>query len=184
MAKLKVPVTASDHSLGEEEAPAVLVEYGDYQCPHCAHAQPVIHALIKHFGERLRFIFRHFPLSQIHPEAEPAAETAEFAAAQNRFWEMHDAIFKNQQSLGLPLLSELTRGLGLSPEDLLEALKAKTYAPVVREQFMGGVRSGVNGTPTFFINGVRFDGPAGFEDLVEAIDAQLARAKIRRQRAG
>jgi protein-disulfide isomerase len=184
MAKLKAPVAASDHTLGEDDAPVTLVEYGDYQCPHCAHAHPIVKALRKRFGARLRFVFRHFPLSQIHPEAEAAAETAEFAAAHGRFWEMHDAIFENQDRLGLPLLAELAVDLGLSREDLAEALRSKQYAPAVREQFMGGVRSGVNGTPTFFINGQRYDGRVEFEHLAEAIDAELSGAKVRRERAG
>jgi len=182
MAKLKVPVAASDHILGQPDAPATLVEYGDYQCPHCGHAHPIVKAVRKHFGERMAFVFRHFPLTQIHPEAENAAEAAEFASAHQRFWEMHDAIFENQERLGLPLLSELAAELQLSPEDLVEALRTQKYAPVVREQFLGGVRSGVNGTPTFFINGQRFDGPAEFNDLVEAVEAAMPKA--RGERAG
>jgi protein-disulfide isomerase len=184
MAKLKVPVAASDHVLGEADAPATLVEYGDYQCPHCGHAQPVIKAVRTHFRDRLRFVFRHFPLSQIHPQAEIAAEATEFAAAHGRFWEMHEGIFANQDSLGLPLLSELAAQLKLSPEDLVQALRTQEYAPVVRADFLGGVSSGVNGTPTFFINSQRYDGPAEFEDLAEAIDAALPAAKARRERAG
>jgi len=112
-------------------------------------------------------------LNEMHPDAEVAAETAEFAASQDRFWEMHDAIFENQDSLGLPLLLELAEKLSLSAEALEQALNDGEYAKRVKEDFLGGVRSGVNGTPTFFINGHRHDGPFEFEDLVEAIGTQM-----------
>jgi protein-disulfide isomerase len=112
----------------------------------------------KRFVKHVNFVFRHFPLSQIHPNAEPAAESAEFAGAHDQFWEMHDEIFENQERLGLPLLFAWAEGLGLSASDLRNALLSKEYAPKVRADFLGGVRSGVNGTPTFFINGERHDG--------------------------
>src|ERR1700722_9634462 len=107
MASLKVPVSASDHIQGAANAPIVLVEYGDYECPHCGHAYPIVKRVQKHFGKRLAFVFRNFPLNEIHPNAESAAEAAEFAGASGQFWEMHDAIFENQDSLGVPLLLEL-----------------------------------------------------------------------------
>jgi protein-disulfide isomerase len=174
MATLKVPVTANDHAQGDESAPITLVEYGDYQCPHCGHAHPIVQRVQKHFGKRLRFVFRNFPLNEIHPEAESAAETAEFAAAHKKFWEMHDAIFANQEDLGMPLLQELVKSLGLSETELDRALSSEQYASRVKDDFMGGVRSGVNGTPTFFINGHRHDASFEFEELVDAIDTQLA----------
>jgi protein-disulfide isomerase len=172
MATLKVPVTSNDHIQGDEHAPITLVEYGDYQCPHCGRAYPIVQQVQKHFGKRLRFVFRNFPLNEIHPSAEIAAETAEFAGAHKQFWQMHDAIFENQESLGEPLLLELAQTMRLSVPELRNALTSNEYAPRVKDDFMGGVRSGVNGTPTFFINGHRHDGPFEFEDLVEAIDAQ------------
>jgi protein-disulfide isomerase len=184
MTKLRVPVGLADHTLGDEHAPVTLVEYGDYQCPHCGHAHPIVKAMRKHFGRQLRFVYRHFPLTQIHPVAEPAAEAAEFASAHERFWEMHDALFENQESLGLPLLADLARDLGLSSQDLAGALESHEFLPKIKEDFMGGVRSGVNGTPTFFINGYRYEGLYEFENLVEAIDEQLASAKIQQRRAG
>jgi protein-disulfide isomerase len=172
---LKVPVTAADHVQGElATALVTLVEYGDYECPHCGHAYPIVKQVQRHFGGRVAFAFRNFPLSEIHPHAEAAAETAEFAAAHDRFWEMHDALFENQASLGPALLRGLSGALGLSQESLEFALAGKQYAERVRADFLGGVRSGVNGTPTFFINGQRHEGPFGYEDLVEAIDARLA----------
>jgi protein-disulfide isomerase len=173
MATLKAPVTPGDHIQGDEQAPVVLVEYGDYECPHCGHAYPIVKQVQKHFGKRLGFVFRNFPLSEMHPNAEAAAESAEFAAAQGRFWEMHDGIFENQDAIGRPLLLELAERLGISTQALDRALDDGEYAPRVKEDFLGGVRSGVNGTPTFFINNHRHDGPFEFEDLVEAIDARL-----------
>jgi protein-disulfide isomerase len=173
MALLKIPIASDDHIQGGEHAPVTLVEYGDYECPHCGHAYPIVKRVQKHFGKQLRFVFRNFPLREIHPNAENAAEAAEFAAAHERFWEMHDAIFENQADLGLPLLLELAKKLRLSVPDLSNALTARQYASRVRDDFLGGVRSGVNGTPTFFINGERHEGPFEFEDLVAAIDARV-----------
>jgi len=177
-----VPVGQADHVLGEEHAPVTLVEYGDYECPHCGHAHPIINAVRKHFGKQLRFVFRNFPLTEIHPHAEMAAEAAEFAGANGRFWEMHDAIFENQQRLEASFLVQLARKLGLPSDDLIGALEKHQYLPRIKEDFMGGVRSGVNGTPTFFINGERYEGSWEFEGLVEAIEERLPR-KTERSRA-
>jgi protein-disulfide isomerase len=173
MSMLRAPVTPHDHIRGPAGAPVTLVEYGDYECPHCGAAHPIVNLVQEHFGPRLRFVFRHFPMNQVHPNAESAAESAEFAGVHRRFWEMHDGIYENQDRLGLPLLFALAGALGLSEPDLRAALASGTYAPKVRSDFLGGVRSGVNGTPTFFINGVRHDGTYAFDDLVAAIELQL-----------
>jgi len=173
MATLREPVTSNDHIAGDENAPVILLEYGDYECPHCGHAHPIVQRVQKHFGKRLGFVFRNFPLNKMHPNAESAAETAEFAAAHGRFWEMHDGIFENQDSLGPPLFLELAEALKLATKDLETALTTGEYAPRVKSDFLGGVRSGVNGTPTFFINGHRHDASFEFDDLVAAIDARL-----------
>jgi protein-disulfide isomerase len=173
MATLKVPVTESDHVQGSADALVTLVEYGDYECPHCGHAHPIVKLLQTQFGEQLRFVFRNFPLREVHPNAETAAESAEFAGVNDRFWEMHDAIFENQDAIGLPLLFELAEGLELSATELRDALEARQFEARVHEDFRGGVRSGVNGTPTFFINGHRHDGPFELDDLVEAIERQM-----------
>jgi protein-disulfide isomerase len=170
---LKIPVTSKDHIQGQENAPVVLVEYGDYECPHCGHAYPIIQRVQKHFGDRLAFVYRNFPLNQIHPNAEAAAETAEFAGDHQRFWEMHDAIFENQRSLSPQLLLALAVKFDLSEVELEQALGNGQYTQKVKSDFIGGARSGVNGTPTFFINGDRHDGPFEFEDLVAAIDGRL-----------
>jgi protein-disulfide isomerase len=113
MAKLKVPVGPDDHVQGPADAPVTLVEYGDYECPHCGHAYPIVKALQKRFGKQLRFAFRNFPLREIHPYAEAAAESAEFAATHGKFWEMHDLIFENQNSLSEQMLGELAQRLTL-----------------------------------------------------------------------
>jgi protein-disulfide isomerase len=171
MSKLAVAVSAKDHHQGNADAAATLVEYGDYQCPSCGQAYPIVKRVQKHFGKRLSFVFRNFPLSQMHPYAESAAETAEFAGAEGKFREMHDLLYENQDRLGEEgLLEELAQEVPLSAEKLQEALKAKEFQPHVRADFTGGVRSGVNGTPTFFINGQRHDGGYDFASLVDAIE--------------
>jgi len=177
MATLKVPVKPTDHIQGSKNALVTLVEYGDYECPYCGRAYPIVKRVQKHFGDRLAFVFRNFPLNEMHPNAEVAAEAAEFAAAHGKFWEMHDGIYENQSALGVPFLLELAESLTLSAEDLSTALTDHQYAQRVRDDFLGGARSGVNGTPTFFIDAQRNDGSFEFEDLVAAIDARLAHAK-------
>ena len=177
MAVLKIPVTPDDHVQGDERAAVTLVEYGDFECPHCGHAYPIVKRVQQRFGRLLRFVYRHFPLNEIHPNAESAAEAAEFAAAQGRFWEMHDGLFENQAILSLSLLLELAGALGLSAPGLRGALAKREYISRVRDDFLGGVRSGVNGTPTFFINGHRHDGAFEFDDLVRSIEARAGQTK-------
>ena len=177
MATLKIPITSADHFQGPESAEVTLTEYGDYECPYCGRAYPIVKRVRKHLGKRLRFVFRNFPLVEMHPHAEAAAETAEFAGAHGKFWEMHDLLFERQERLGGPLFLELAEKLELPATDLAEALEDGTFKSRVRGDFTGGVRSGVNGTPTFFIDGLRHDGPFDFESLVNAIDAAMSPAK-------
>ena len=172
---LKVAVSAEDHVQGDANAPVVLVEYGDYQCPHCGHAYPIVKRVQKHFGERLAFVFRNFPLNEIHPEAEGAAEAAEFAGTRDRFWEMHDGIFENQEELGGEMLVQLAESLKLPEQGVDRSPGGGEFTARVKKDFLGGVRSGVNGTPTFFINGERHDGAFEYEDLVAAIEERLSR---------
>src|SRR5262245_41853231 len=127
MTMLKVPVTADDHVQGPPDAPVTLVEYGDYQCPHCGHAYPIVKAVQKHFGRHLRFVFRNFPLGEMHPMAEPAAEAAEFAGAHGKFWEMHDLIFQDQADLSPQLLLQLGARTGLDQGELRLALEQHTF---------------------------------------------------------
>ena len=158
MSKLALPVGTRDHVQGGEHASITLVEYGDYECPHCGRAYPIVKAVQKHFGKKLRFVFRNFPLNEAHPHAEVAAETAEAAAAQGMFWEMHDALFENQGALDVDDLIVYATNLGLDVERVARELQARVHLPRVKEDFMSGVRGGVNGTPTFFVDGERFDG--------------------------
>jgi protein-disulfide isomerase len=171
MAMLKVPLTPLDHRIGDPDAPVELVEYGDYQCPYCAMAQPIVAELVRNFGNDLTLVFRHFPLTEVHPQAQMAAESAEFAGAHGMFWQMHDMLFANQARLSLPVVFAIAERLNLSTTELREALASGRYADKVRNDFMGGVRSGVNGTPCFFINGVRHDGAYSFPALAAAIAA-------------
>ena len=169
--QLKPEVSDQDHIQGRADAEVTLVEYGDYECPHCGRAHPVVKRLQKHFGDSLRFVFRNFPLTEIHPLAEPAAESAEFAATNGKFWEMHDGIFEHQFQLSRELLLTLARKNGIEAEVLVEALEKGIYRERVKKDFMSGVRSGVNGTPTFFINGRRHDAAPDYESLVDGIEA-------------
>jgi protein-disulfide isomerase len=175
---LKVPVTSADHSQGPENAPLTVVEYGDYQCPGFGQAYPIVKQIQKHFGKRLRFVFRNFPLNESHPEAESAAETAEFAGARGKFWQMHDALYENQDRLGVELYGTLAKKLGLSQPDLEASLEAGTRSERVRADFSGGVRSGVNGTPTFYINGIRHEASFDFETLSAALQHAIEVVKM------
>ncbi len=174
---LRVPVNEKDHLQGSPDAQCTLVEYGDYQCPHCGHAHPIVKRVQKHFGKKLCFVFRNFPLAEMHEHAESAAEVAEYAGAHGKFWQMHDALFANQEDLGGPLYSRLAEQFELSPQELRKAVENHEYLERVKADFSGGVRSGVNGTPTFFINGKRHDGAFDYQDLVDAIQRTLESAK-------
>jgi len=173
---LRRPVSEQDHAAGSADAPLTLIEYGDYQCPHCAAADPVVRALQKTFGKDLRFVFRNFPLAEMHPAAEPAAEFAEGAAVQGKFWEAHDAIFAwsrrhGPASLGTEAFASIAKSLQLDGAQLEADIENHRYLERIRDDFNGGVRSGVNGTPSFFINGTRFD--SGLEQLGDALRALL-----------
>ena len=170
-AVLTVPVTEDrDHIQGPADAAATLVEYGDYQCPYCGAAYPIIKEVQARMGERLRFVFRNFPITTSHPHAEQAAEAAEAAAVQDRFWEMHDLLYENQKRLRDDDLHAYAEKLGLDVELFDAELAEHVHAARVREDFMSGVRSGVNGTPTFYIDGVRHDDSYDLETLLGALE--------------
>ena len=172
--RLALPVSSErDHTIGPETAPVTLVEYGDYECPFCGAAHGVAKQLVQEFGDDLRFVFRHFPLTQIHPHAALAAEAAEAAGAQGGFWGMHDLLFENQDRLSPQDILVYARMLGLDLDRFMSDLRDHVHAPKVREDFMSGVRSGVNGTPTFFVNGVRHNGGWDLDSLGAAISAAL-----------
>jgi Na+:H+ antiporter, NhaA family len=167
---LRPPVTPGrDHIRGNPDAPLTLAEYGDFECPYCGMAYPIVRALEEALGDRVRFAFRHFPLANIHPHAVHAAEAAEAAGAQDRFWEMHDRLFEDQSALDLPQLIGHARALGLDVDRFVREIEDGAHAARVREDFLSGVRSGVRGTPTFFINGLRHVGPWDFENLLAAL---------------
>ena len=170
-AVLTVPVSEDrDHIQGPADAAVTLVEYGDFECPYCGGAYPIIKEVEARMGDRLRFVFRNFPISTSHPHAEQAAEAAEAAAGQGRFWQMHDLLFENQRRLRDQDLRAYAEQAGLDLQQFDTELAEHVHAARVREDFMSGVRSGVNGTPTFFINGVRHDGSYEVEALLAALD--------------
>jgi protein-disulfide isomerase len=166
---LTVPVNESDHVQGPAEAPVTLVEYGDFECPYCAAAHIIVKKAQELMADQLRFVFRHFPLTQIHPHAEPAAEASEAAGAQGQFWEMHDVLYENQPMLDSPHLVMFAQELGLDDTRFVRELKEGIYRERVRQDFLSGVKSGVNGTPAFFINEIRYDGSWDLPPLVEAL---------------
>lgn len=182
-ASLTLPVGERDHTLGPKDAPVTLVEYGDYECPHCGRAYPIVKDVRRRLGSRLRFVFRNFPLRESHPHAQHAAEAAEVAGAQGKFWEMHDRLFERQFALDDEYLGEYAGDLGLDVARFRRELAARTYEPRVREDFRSGVTSGVNGTPTFFINGARHDAGWEVEPLVAALE-RAAEAASRRSPPG
>jgi protein-disulfide isomerase len=167
--KLAKPINESDHVLGPVEAPVVLVEYGDFQCPHCRAAHFYLQNVLAAMGDDMRFVFRHMPLTQIHPIAQLAAEAAEVAGAQGQFWPMHDLIYENQDLLNPPLLTRLGQRLGLDMLRFTEDVASHRFLPKVKEDFMSAVRSGAAGTPSFFINGEPYEGGFDDEALIEAL---------------
>jgi protein-disulfide isomerase len=171
---LAIPIGKDDHVLGPEDAPVTLVEYGDYQCPACGAAYPMVKAIQKRLGAKLRFVFRNMPLNEIHPNAEMAAEAAEAAGAQGKFWEMHDALYEHQDQLGPDLVKALAKRLHLDVPRFEQDLGSRRFGDPVKRDFMGGVRSGVNGTPTFFIDGVRYDGSLDEPSLEAGLRQRLA----------
>jgi protein-disulfide isomerase len=160
-----------DHVAGAETAAVTLVEYGDYECPYCGAAYPVVKEVQSEMGEDLRFVFRNFPINSAHPHARRAAEAAEAAAAQGRFWEMHDHLYEHQDALEDDDLLAYAAELGLDVDRFARDLESDAYADRVHEDFMSGVRSGVNGTPTFFLDGTRYEGSWEREPLLAALEA-------------
>jgi protein-disulfide isomerase len=173
-ATLTPPVNADDHSQGPATAPVTLVEYGDFECPHCGRAHPIVKEVQRRLGNELRFVFRHFPLTQIHPHAERAAEAAEAAGAHGRFWPMHDLLFEHQDQLDDVHLVGYAATLGLDVDQFAADLANGTYASRVREDVRSGIWSGVNGTPTFFINGRRHDEDWDLATLLSAVERAVS----------
>lgn len=165
MSRLTVAVGADDHMSGPADAAVTLVEYGDYECPYCGEAYPLLKAVQQALGDNLCFVFRHFPLADMHPHAVHAAQFAEAAAAAGKFWEAHDMLYEHQDALSDQDLAGYARVLGLPNTALGQAVSGHYDAKIERD-FSGGVRSGVNGTPCLFIDGERYDGPRDYDSLV------------------
>jgi protein-disulfide isomerase len=166
-------VSARDHAQGRADAPVTLVEYGDYQCPYCGEAHPVVKRLQKAMGKKLRFVFRNFPLTEAHPYALIAAEAAEAAALQEKFWEMHDLIYVNQNRLEPDILPSWAEEVGLDLKKFGLAIKEEAATNRIKEDTRSGIRSGVDGTPYFFINGIAYDGDTDYDSLREAVEQRL-----------
>ena len=174
MSQLTPPVSSRDHVIGPDDAPLTLVEYGDYECPHCGRAYPIVKEVQRRLGSKLRFVFRNFPLGESHPHAQHAAEAAEGAASGGRFWEMHDTLYEHQDALDDAHLVRYAAKLGLDAKTFEQELRAHAHTGRVRADFISGARSGVNGTPTFFINGARFDDSWDPDTLTNALKGASA----------
>jgi protein-disulfide isomerase len=178
--KLTLPVSSErDHAQGPDTAPLTLVEYGDYECPYCGQAYPIIKNIQERLEDKLRFIFRNFPITQVHPHAQHAAEAAESAGLQNKFWEMHDYLYEHQQELDDNHLRQYASALRMDVARFDDEMAKHIHAGRVREDFMSGIRSGVNGTPTFYINGIRYDDSWDEKTLLAAIKQTLANSERR-----
>ncbi len=171
---LTLPDPERDHIQGSADAPIKLLEYGDYECPFCADAHATVKEIQQRLGDDLLFAFRNFPLANIHPHAEHAAEAAEAAGNQGNFWAMHNLLFENQTALDDDDLAAYASELNLDATRLMREAAAGVYAARIREDFKSGVRAGVNGTPTFFINGERYDGERDLRQMLSALTAQLS----------
>jgi protein-disulfide isomerase len=169
--RLSLPPSKRDHILGPEDAPVTLVEYGDFECPYCGAAHLILKEVLDVMTDDLRFVFRHFPLTQIHPRGETASEAAEAAGAQGQFWDMHDLLFENQQTLDSRHLVRFAEQLGLDTVRFVREVQEHAHHERIRDDFSSGVRSGVNGTPAFFINGVRYDGSWELRPLLTALES-------------
>jgi protein-disulfide isomerase len=176
---LIMPVSERDHVRGSRDAAVTLVEYGDYECPFCAAAHPIVNNILRLHHDDLLFAFRNFPLTEIHPHAETAARLAEAAGLEGKFWQMHDAIYSNHDYVRIGNFLPIAEMAGLELRRLAEVSRDEGITERLREDFMSGVRSGVNGTPTFFINGYRYNGDWARGDLANELQRLLGR-----QRAG
>lgn len=168
---LSEPVGPDDHAQGPETAPVTLLEYGDYQCSYCGEAYPILKEVQAKMGKGLRFVFRNFPITSIHPQAFIAAEAAEAAAGQGKFWQMHDKLYENQFDLSAESIVIYAEQVGLDMDRFIKEVNDQTYAKRIKADFQSGVMSGVNGTPSLFINGERYDGERDATSIVRALKA-------------
>jgi protein-disulfide isomerase len=182
MKQLRPTVNGADHNYGNQTAPLELVEYGDYECPYCSLAYPIIKDIQQQVGVDLNFVFRNFPLSKIHPHAFSAAVATEAAGLQDKFWEMHDIIFENQKALSTEDLFHYAGVIGLNQDRFEKDIQQKALYEKVENDFDSGIRSGVNRTPTFFINEEKFDGDWSSGELLQYLKNQLIRKPISRMK--
>jgi protein-disulfide isomerase len=174
--KLTVPVNiGSDHIRGSINAPIVVVEYGDYECPYTGMAYPIVKKIMRHMDDKIYFVFRNFPLNDIHPHAQHAAEAAEAAAAQDKFWEMHDYLFEHQKALDDSHLLEHAQKVGLDIDRFKKEMSGHIYAPLINKSLKNGIDSGVEGTPTFFVNGVRYEDSWDLDTLSNILKKSLTK---------
>ena len=171
--ELAVPVSAGDHMLGASHAPVTIVEYGDFECPNCRQAVPAVKLLLERFAGRIRAVYRHFPLEEVHPHALLAAQAAECAAGQGRFWQMHDLLYEHQSHLKLNQLRTYAERLELDMVRYEAEMKDEVYLQRVREHIEGGKLSGVRATPAFFVNGKIQDVSFGLQVLAKAVETAL-----------
>lgn len=174
-AHLAIPVGSDDHVQGSDSAAITLVEYGDYQCPYCGQAFPIVQELQRVFGKSLRLVFRNLPLTNVHPQAEAAAEAAEAVGLQGQFWPMHDLLYQNQRDLRAPSLLRYAQEAGADATEVASVLARRGTHERIQNDLEGAIRSGANGTPTFFVNGVRYDESWGFGPFRAFIQAELDR---------
>jgi len=174
MSKLKPPLQETDHYFGNPASPLQLLEFGDFQCPHCGAAYPILERIKKKYGTRMVFIFRHFPLSKSHPYAQLAAIVSEAAARQGKFWEMYNLIFENQTGMNRQHLFGLAKTLPLDMPRFEKDVADPALSKTVEANFESGIISGVNGTPSFYINGEKYNGPYDFDSLSEALEQRMA----------
>jgi protein-disulfide isomerase len=171
--ELTVPIQATDHTLGPDHAPVIVVEYGDFECPSCKQAAPAVKLLLERFDQQVRFAYRHFPLEDVHPHALLAAEAAECAGAQGKFWEMHDLLFAHQDHLKLKQLHGYAEQLGLDMALYTAEMDEHVYLQRIREHIDSALASGVRGTPGMFVNGKIQDVSFGLRALFDAVEAAL-----------
>jgi protein-disulfide isomerase len=178
--RLVLPVGHRDHVRGSAQSSVTLVEYGDYECPHCGQAYVVVEQLLDRVGSDVQFAFRHFPITAAHPHAQHAAEAAEAAGTQGKYWAMHAVLFENQDALDDQSLVQYAAALGLDDLRFTSELARHVHAGRVREDFLSGARSGVNGTPTFFVNGLRHEGGYDLDSILDSIEFALEAVARRR----
>ncbi len=178
----KTEIAKDDWIRGRADVPVTLLEYGDFECPYCGMAYPVLEGLLKEDPETVRLVYRHFPITNIHPHALRAAEAAEAAGAQGKFWEMHGMLFTHRDQLEYDDLIDYAAAIGLNNKRFDREMRAETYQKEVKRDFRHGIEDGVNGTPTIFINRLRYDGPRD-RNSMRATIAAILKAERRRRRA-